>query len=68
MLKSSCPHPNTSIAKPTPKHKMAYQDPNSLSTPIQYGWTYQGVNENSKVAFYEKDGVRMDCYYTTGDC
>jgi hypothetical protein len=34
--------------------------------PAQYGWNYQGVNQASRVAFYEKDGVKMDYYYTTG--
>jgi hypothetical protein len=35
--------------------------------PAKYGWNYQGSNEASRVAFYEKDGVKMDYYYTTGD-
>ncbi|WIA29386.1 hypothetical protein OEZ86_011890 [Tetradesmus obliquus] len=34
--------------------------------PAQHGWNYQGSNEASRVAFYEKDGVKMDYYYTTG--
>jgi hypothetical protein len=34
--------------------------------PAQYGWNYQGSNQASKVEFYEKDGVKMDYYYTTG--
>ncbi|KAF6262494.1 hypothetical protein COO60DRAFT_1293389 [Scenedesmus sp. NREL 46B-D3] len=36
------------------------------ANPAQYGWTYQGSNQASKVEFYEKDGVKMDYYYTTG--
>lgn len=35
--------------------------------PEQYGWTYQGTNERSRVSFYERDGVKMDHYYTTGE-
>lgn len=37
------------------------------ANPAQYGWTYQGSNQASKVEFYEKDGVKMDYYYTTGE-
>jgi hypothetical protein len=37
------------------------------SNPAQYGWNYQGSNQASKVEFYEKDGVKMDYYYTTGE-
>lgn len=36
------------------------------ANPVQYGWTYQGSNEQSRVEFYERDGVKMDYYPTTG--
>lgn len=37
------------------------------TNPQELGWAYQGTNEQSRVSFYEKDGVKMDYYYTTGD-
>lgn len=37
-----------------------------MADPTAYGWTFQGVNETSRVAFYERGGVKMDYYYTTG--
>jgi len=37
------------------------------TNPTQYGWTYQGSNEQSRVEFYQKDGVKMDYYPTTGE-
>jgi len=36
------------------------------TNPQQYGWTYQGSNAQSRVEFYERDGVKMDYYPTTG--
>lgn len=35
--------------------------------PAQQGWAYTGHNANSHVAFYERDGVKADYYYTTGE-
>jgi hypothetical protein len=37
------------------------------TNPQEHGWQYQGSNEQSRVDFYAKDGVKMDYYYTTGD-
>lgn len=39
----------------------------SKPDPAAYGWKPTGVNEQSRVAFYERDGVKMDYYYTTGE-
>jgi hypothetical protein len=39
---------------------------NTMTHPTQHGWTYQGGNEQSRVEFYERDGVKMDYYPTTG--
>lgn len=36
------------------------------SNPQDYGWQPQGSNEQSRVEFYAKDGVKMDYYPTTG--
>jgi hypothetical protein len=36
------------------------------ANPTQYGWSFQGSNEQSRVEFYERDGVKMDYYPTTG--
>ncbi|GMH34316.1 hypothetical protein BSKO_02150 [Bryopsis sp. KO-2023] len=36
------------------------------ANPQDYGWTYQGSNQQSRVDFYERDGVKMDYYPTTG--
>jgi hypothetical protein len=38
----------------------------SKPNPQDYGWQYQGRNEQSRVEFYQRDGVKMDYYYTTG--
>lgn len=35
--------------------------------PANQGWTYTGHNTCSHVAFYERDGVKADYYYTTGE-
>ncbi|EPZ34257.1 hypothetical protein ROZALSC1DRAFT_30458 [Rozella allomycis CSF55] len=36
------------------------------SNPSDYGWNYQGSNQQSRVEFYERSGVKMDYYPTTG--
>jgi hypothetical protein len=36
------------------------------TNPSDHGWTYQGSNNQSRVDFYQRDGVKMDYYYTTG--
>ncbi|KAJ3110938.1 hypothetical protein HDU96_006134 [Phlyctochytrium bullatum] len=36
------------------------------SNPRDHGWTYQGSNQQSRVDFYQRDGVKMDYYPTTG--
>eukprot|EP00884_Botryococcus_braunii_P019372 jgi/Botrbrau1/6118/Bobra.331_2s0013.1 len=46
----------------THHHTMSHHKAN----PSDYGWTYQGSNEQSRVDFYQRDGVKMDYYYTTG--
>lgn len=34
--------------------------------PAGFGWTFTGSNEVSRVEFFEKDGIKLDWYYTTG--
>ncbi|KAJ3048343.1 hypothetical protein HK102_012716, partial [Quaeritorhiza haematococci] len=38
------------------------------SNPTDYGYTYQGRNEQSRVDFYHnpQTNTKMDYYYTTG--
>ena len=33
--------------------------------PVEFGWIFTGSNEVSRVEFFEKDGVKLDWYYTT---
>jgi len=33
--------------------------------PTEFGWVFVG-SENNKVEFFEKDGVKLDWYFTTG--
>lgn len=44
-------------------HIMSKHTPN----PQDFGWKPTGANEQSKVAFYEKEGVKMDYYPSTGE-
>ncbi|KAK9865675.1 hypothetical protein WJX84_001868 [Apatococcus fuscideae] len=34
--------------------------------PAEKGWNYQGTNDQSRVDYWEKDGCKLDYYYTTG--
>jgi hypothetical protein len=36
------------------------------TNPVDHGWTYKGGNSQSRVEFYERNGVKMDYYPTTG--
>lgn len=36
------------------------------TNPQDYGWSFKGSNERSKVEYYERDGVKMDYYPSTG--
>ena len=41
--------------------------PAAPANPAASGWRFLGANAQSRVQFWEKDGVRLDYYFTTGE-